>query len=111
MATKRPAPNKENCPPLRRFDFNLDDDDSQTMSKLFQPKNTQQSTSWDLKTFTAWVEEGNKHKPQDKCSHHVLRTVNKATLAYWLGCFVTEARRQDGQSYPPKTLHVLLMAI
>ena len=38
-------------------------------------------------------------------------TVDKAMLAYWLGCFVTEARRQDGKHYPPKTLHVLLMAI
>ena len=60
MATKRPVPNKENCPPSWRFDFNLDDDDFEMMSKLFQPKNMQQSTSWGLKTFTAWV-----FRPQD----------------------------------------------
>ena len=95
MATKRPAPSKENCLPSRHFDFNLDNDDFETMSKPFQPKNTQQSPSW--------VKERNKHKCQDKCPHDVLLTADKATLAYWLGCFVPEARRQDGQPYPPKT--------
>ena len=50
MATKRPAPNKENCPPSRPFDFDLDDDDFDTMFKPFQPKNTQQSISCGLKT-------------------------------------------------------------
>ena len=29
MATKR-APNKENCPPSRHFDFDIDDDDFET---------------------------------------------------------------------------------
>ena len=50
------------------------------MSKPFQPKNTQQSTSWGLKTFTAWVEERNKHKFQDKWSYDVLRTAKKLRL-------------------------------
>jgi hypothetical protein len=110
MAKKR-APNKENCPPSSRFDFDIDDNDFETMSKPFQPKNTQLSTSWGLKTFTVWVKERNKHKSQEKCPDDVLMTNDKSTLAYWLGRFVTEARRQDGKPYPPKTLHVLLMAI
>ena len=76
-----------------------------------RPKSTQQSTSWGLKTFTAWLKERNKHKPQDKCSHDVLRTADKATLGYWFGRFVIEARRQNRQAYPLKTLHVLLMVI
>ena len=38
LATKRPAPNRENCPPSRRFDFDLDDDDFETMSKPLQPE-------------------------------------------------------------------------
>ena len=68
MATERPSTNKENCPPSKHFDFDLDDnDDFETMSKLFQPKNTQQSTLWGLNIFTALVKEKNKHKPRDKC--------------------------------------------
>ena len=79
--------------PSRRFHFDIDDDDFEIMSKLFQPKNTQLSTSCGLKTFAAWVEERNKHKPQAKCPENVLMTENKGTLAYWLGSFVTEARK------------------
>ena len=98
MAIKRPAPNKETCLLSRHFDFGFDDDDIKTMSKPFQPKNMQQSTSWGLKTFTAWVEESNNHKPQDKCPHDVLRTADKAMLAYWLEHFVTEEWRQKTDS-------------
>ena len=74
MATERPAPNKENCPPSKQFDFDLDDNDFETMSKPFQPEITQQSTSWGLNIFTAWGKEKNKYKPRDKCPHDVLRT-------------------------------------
>ena len=77
----------------RRFNFDIDDDDFEIMSKPFQPKNTQLSASCGLKTFAAWVEERNKHKPQAKRPETVLMTVNEATLAYWLGSIVTEARK------------------
>ena len=40
----------------------------------------QQSTLEVQKTFSAWVEERNKHKPQDICQDDVLRTANKETL-------------------------------
>ena len=33
MATKRPAPNKENCLSSRCFDFDLDDNDFEIISK------------------------------------------------------------------------------
>ena len=97
MTLKRAA-NKESFPSSRRFNFDVDNN-FKIMSKTFQHKNTQLSTWW----FVAWVEEWNKHKPQEKCSEDVLMTDNKATLAfvYWLGRFVTEARRQDGTPYPP----------
>ena len=50
MTSKRAA-NKENVPLSRRFNLDVDDDDFEIMPKPFQPKNTQLSTSWGLKTF------------------------------------------------------------
>ena len=50
MTSKRAA-NKENVPLSRRFNLDVDDDDFGIMSKPFQPKNTQLSTSWGLNTF------------------------------------------------------------
>ena len=47
MTSKRAA-NKENVPLSRRSNL---DDDFEIMPKPFQPKNTQLSTSWGLKTF------------------------------------------------------------
>ena len=50
--TSKCAANKENVPLSRRFNLlDVDDDDFEIMPNPFQPKNTQLSTSWGLKTF------------------------------------------------------------
>ena len=51
MTSKRAA-NKENVPLSRHFNIDVKDDDFKIMPKPFQPKNTQLSTLWGLKTFT-----------------------------------------------------------
>ena len=50
MTSKRAA-NKENVPLSRHFNLDVDNDDLEIMPKPFQPKSTQLSTSWGLKTF------------------------------------------------------------
>ena len=67
--------------PSRRFNFDIDDDNFEIMSKPFKPKNTHLSTSCGLKTFAAWVEGRNEHKPRAKCPRNMLMTENEATLA------------------------------
>ena len=91
--TSKHAANKENFPPSRHFNFDIDDDYFEIISEAFQPKNTQLSTLWGIKTFAAWVEERNKHKPHERCPENMLMTENVATHVYWLGRFVMEARR------------------
>ena len=50
MTSKRAA-NKENIPLSRCFNLDVDDNDFEIMPRFFQPKNTQLSTLWGLKTF------------------------------------------------------------
>ena len=49
--TSKHAANKGNVPLSRCFNFDVNDDNFEIMPKPFQPKNTQLSTSWGLKTF------------------------------------------------------------
>ena len=95
--TSNRAANKENFPPSGRFNFKIGNDDFEIT--YVQTFSTQEHTAiylctlWGLRTFAAWVEKRNKHKPQEKCPENVLMTENKATFAYWLGRFVMVARR------------------
>ena len=96
MATKR-HPNSENNPmpkmPASQFNFSLEDDDFETMTKPYQPKNTQLNTSWALNAFTAWVNARNKSKEdKQRCPEDLLTTGSKTAVAQWLGRFVTKAR-------------------
>ena len=50
MAAMAEMTSKRNVLPSRHFNFDIDDNDFEIMSKPFQPKNTQLSTSWGLKT-------------------------------------------------------------
>ena len=45
------------------------------------------------------------------CSEDLLLNGSKATISQWLGRFVVEARRQDGKSYLPRTIHMLLVGL
>ena len=38
-------------------------------------------------------------------------TANYGIIDYWLGIFVLEARRKDGQPYPPNTLYNIITGI
>jgi uncharacterized NAD(P)/FAD-binding protein YdhS len=48
--------------------------------------------------------ERNK-KSDEVCPEDLLDNPDPKKLNYWLLHFVAEVRRQDGQPYPPKTIH------
>ena len=46
---------------------------------------------------------------KERCPTDRLSTNDKASVSHWLARFVTEARRQDGKPYPPKTIHMFII--
>jgi hypothetical protein len=110
MTSKRQA-NVENVPTADRFKFSLDDSRFDELSKGFQPKNTVANTSWAIRVFEEWKKARNSSVDfQDNvCPSDLLSNGKKGDL--WLGRFAIEVRRQDGQPYPPRTIHQLLLGI
>ncbi len=76
------------------------------------PKNTQKSTSWAVRVFEEWRAQRNKATSDsgEQCPASLQRPIG-ALLNYWLSRFVTEARREDGQPYPPSTISGLLAGL
>ena len=104
---------------------------SQQMKEISQgciPRNTNKATNRALKVFQSWREQHGKsvsvvvkvfqswreqHGEQQDgiCPVDLLETNNAELLHFWLSRFVVEARREDGKSYPPATIHNLLSGI
>ena len=75
------------------------------------PKNTQVNTSWAVSVFDQWVAHRNE-QASEKCPTSLLTTAHPTDMVdYWLATFVLEARRKDGEFYPPNTVRNILAAI
>ena len=78
------------------------------------PKNTQVNTSWTVSVFDQWVAHRNRQarSASEKCPISLLTTVHPTgAVDYWLATFILEARRKDGEFYPPNTVRNILAAI
>ena len=78
--------------------------------KLRFVKNTQRNNTWALKLFQEWRVDRNK-RSEKLCPEDLLDNPDPKKLNHWLSRFVTEVRKQDGQPYPPKTIHHILAAL
>ena len=71
------------------------------------PCNTKKNTSWAVNVWKAW----SAHR-REKCSYvsewpvHLF-LAQPHELDYWLSKFVLEARKANGEPYPPDTLYVI----
>ena len=75
--------------PALLFDFSLEDDDFENMTKPHQAKNIQLNTLWTVNAFTAWVKAYNKSKEDEqRCPEDLLTTGSKSAVAQWLGRIV-----------------------
>ena len=84
-----------------------------TMAKICQgymPQNTAKSTSWGLRVFRAWRDHRNK-SVAEQCPADLLEVPTVEHLNYWLSHFVVEARREDGQPYPPGSINNILSGL
>ena len=97
--------NKEN----ERFP-SLSSEEVEKLSTKYVPGNTEKMTKWAFHTFSAWRDAHNKKFSADQCPLDIFKNCKAATLNKWLARFVTEARKEDGSPYPPKTIQALLTA-
>ena len=104
---------KRSAKKLQRFDFTMSDDDFEEMSKPYVPSNTKASNSWALRVFSEWYESRIEHRTiYEACdSTELLLTDNKTILSKCLSRFIMEARKENGEHYPPKSIHLILMGL
>ena len=67
------------------------------MSKRVVPVNTDKGTRWALSNFEAWETARNEQHPNDV----LLMCTDPATLKVHFG------NKENGEKYPPKTMHRL----
>ena len=92
------------APPSKRFDFAIDDDDFQELSKCFVPANTAADTRKCVCLFQEWAKERNLRFKEDKVPEDILVTDDHQSLCHWLCKFCTEIRKVDGTHYPPRSI-------
>ena len=63
---------------------------------------------WAVRTFDAWRDERNANSEMgEKCPLDLFEKPDEEKLNRWLSRFVVEARRQDGEPYPARSLYLL----
>ena len=76
------------------------------------PKKTQLDTIYCTKVWHEWR---NYRNSLDYSSHDIVpedfNKISMSKLTFWLSCFVLEVRNQDGEEYPPNTLHHIYCGI
>ena len=75
------------------------------------PEKTQKAMAWGMRVWDNWAAA--RPASSDTDHDHVpvttpLLDMPVSDLAYWMGKFVLENRKTDGQEYPPKTLYALV---
>ena len=94
-----------------RFNTTLSAEEIEKSSKGVVPPNTASSTNWAVRVFLEWVKQrnrcGGEVYPIDLLDNPYPCNV----LCECLQRFVSEARREDGCEYPPKTLYQLLCGL
>ena len=89
------------------------DEKMAVLSKGFVPANTQKNNAWVMRVFSKWrvQRNGDISDKAHQCPENLLDDPDSKKLNFWLSRFVTEVRKQDGQSYPPRTIHQILSAL
>jgi hypothetical protein len=94
-----------------RFNVTVSEDELAQSSKGCIPMNTARSTGWAIRTFQSWANQQNK-RCEDQCPEDLLdKEYPPSVMCNVVQKFITEARREDGSSYPPKTLYQLLCGL
>ena len=110
---KLPASVKGN----QRFTEMVSSEELESISKGFVPKNTEKNTKWAISTFKQWIVSRNQRSAVgetidiDILSKPVDKNSECTELCRVLCFFVVEARKTNGELYPPKTVFHLLSGL
>ena len=99
------------APPSKRFDFYIDDDDFEELSKGFVPPNTAADTHKCVRLFEEWAKERNLRFKEDTVPENILLTDDHQSLCHWLCKFCSEIRKVDGTHCSPRSIQHYLMGI
>ena len=94
----------------QRFDF-ASDEKLAELAKGHIPVNTSKSTKWALKVFELWSQARNISHTEDPIPEDLLSCSDPAILNVHLARFAVEARKSNGDYYPPATIHQLLCGL
>ena len=90
--------------PLQRFTF-ATDEQLTDLAKGIVPANTTRSTQWALRMFEDWKQARNERFKSDPVPENLLLSEDPAVLNTHLSRFVVEARKVNGEHYPPSTIY------
>ena len=93
-----------------RFAAPVDEQTREKASEGLKPANTEASTRWAVKNFTAWAENRRRFVPDDPVPDGLLQCHDHAKVCKYLCLFVLETRKEDGSAYPPATIRSCLVA-
>lgn len=86
-----------------RFVAPLSETDVKKLIDSQENVNTKKNTTWALRVFESWRAHRNSYGESVKELHDM----NTEEMNYYLGRFIAEARKQDGQPYPPRSLYLI----
>ncbi len=103
-------PPKKKVVNSKRFAAATTESEVREIVKGYTPANTKRNTNWALTVFGDWraarSSESEECCPSDLFENPIVEEINK-----WIPRFLMEVRKQDGQCYPPRSLHRLLSAL
>jgi len=112
MAKREQLSTKELTPKSKRhFNFDLDEEDFEDFNCGYFPPNTALDTQKSGKLFSYWARTRHPHFPGNPVPDNTLSYTDKNQVCAWLCKFASEARKKDGEPYPPKTIHHYIMGI
>ena len=89
--------------------FSLTDDGLLTAAKESAiSKNTAKNTAWFVNVWKEWSRHWQQSHPGNYCEWPIhLYLANDQQLDHWLSKFVLEARKKDGEQYPPNSIYAI----
>ena len=98
-------------PPKKARFYSATEAELESAAKGVVPKNTQSNNRWAMNNFEAWRTTYNTLHSNVPIGDDILLTTDSATLDACLARFVVETRKEDGSTFPAKTIKLILSGL